>query len=257
MNKQTFDINKLRIASPCPVGWETMKGDARTRHCDLCQLNVYNVAELTRAEVENLIATREGRLCMRLYKRADGTILTKDCPTGVRAYRKRVARLAGAALATVLGLFSVSFGQKEGQVKVDASKIRIEKTANQDQKGSLGLIIYDPNGAVVPNATVTIYKNKQKKKNGFTAVTDDSGTYEKSSLDAGIYTLKIIGTGFKTLTVVNIKIRDGEKSQLKVVLEPGQTTEWVGTIGVEPLIDLSSSGVQTTITKDLMDKLPH
>ena len=43
MNKQTFDINKLRIASPCPVGWETMKGDARTRHCDLCQLNVYNV----------------------------------------------------------------------------------------------------------------------------------------------------------------------------------------------------------------------
>src|SRR5215203_982280 len=120
MTKQTFDINKLRVAAPCSVSWEAMTGDERARHCDSCQLNVYNISEMTRAEAEDLITGREGRLCIRLYKRADGTVLTKDCPVGLRAYQKRIARFAGAALATVLGLFSVSFGQKDDKKAVDA-----------------------------------------------------------------------------------------------------------------------------------------
>jgi hypothetical protein len=112
MTKQNFNINKLRVASPCSTGWETMSGDERVRRCHSCELNIYNISEMTKNEVEDLIANREGRLCIRLYKRTDGTVLTKDCPVGFRAYQKRVARFAGAALATVLGLFSVSFGQK-------------------------------------------------------------------------------------------------------------------------------------------------
>ena len=55
MVKQEFDINSLRIATPCPVGWETMKGDERKRFCDLCSLNVYNFSEMTTAEVETLV----------------------------------------------------------------------------------------------------------------------------------------------------------------------------------------------------------
>ena len=113
MTKRNFDINKLRVAAPCPVGWATMSGDERVRHCQSCQLSIYNSAEMTKREAEDLIATREGRLCIRLYKRADGTVLTKDCPLGIRAYQKRISRFAGATLATILGLFSVSFGQKE------------------------------------------------------------------------------------------------------------------------------------------------
>src|SRR6185369_3331890 len=118
-------INKLRVASLCSVGWETMTGDERIRHCQSCQLNVYNISEMARADAENLITKREGRLCIRLYKRADGTVLTKDCPVGFRAYQKRVARFAGAALAAILGLFSVSFGQKDDKKAIDASKLDI------------------------------------------------------------------------------------------------------------------------------------
>ena len=134
MENQKFDINKLRVASPCSVGWDEMKGNERVRRCDSCELNIYNIAEMTKAEAGDLIANREGRLCIRLYKRADGTVLTKDCPVGFRAYQKRVARFAGATLATIIGLFSVSFGQKEDKNSGDASKVKIVRTVNQNQE---------------------------------------------------------------------------------------------------------------------------
>jgi hypothetical protein len=130
MIKQNFHIDKLRVASPCSVGWEEMTGDECIRHCNSCQLNIYNIAEMTEAEVKNLISSYEGRLCIRLYKRADGTVLTKDCPVGIRAYQKKAAHFAGAALATIFGLFSISFGQKENDKTVDASKEEISRTSN-------------------------------------------------------------------------------------------------------------------------------
>jgi hypothetical protein len=57
-----------------------MAGDERVRHCTLCSLNVYNFAEMTREEVRELLARTEGRVCARLYRRAGGTVLTRDCP---------------------------------------------------------------------------------------------------------------------------------------------------------------------------------
>ena len=113
MKTEKFDVNKLRVASPCSVGWGNMAGGESKRFCDLCSLNVYNVSEMSTAEVQDLITESEGHICMRLYKRIDGTVITKDCPVGFRAYQKRLARLAGVALSAILSLFSVSYGQKE------------------------------------------------------------------------------------------------------------------------------------------------
>src|SRR5262245_30988553 len=107
MRSSNFDVNELRVASPCSVGWENMSGDERQRHCDLCELNVYNLSGMTAREVDRLITDREGRLCIRMFRRADGTVITRDCPVGLRAVRKRVATFAGAAITAVLGLFSV------------------------------------------------------------------------------------------------------------------------------------------------------
>ena len=58
INKQNFDVNNLRVASPCSVSWETMSGDERVRRCHSCELNIYNIAEMTSKEVENLITNR-------------------------------------------------------------------------------------------------------------------------------------------------------------------------------------------------------
>ncbi len=87
--------NDLHIASPCPASWHAMRGDDRVRFCDSCSKSVYNLSDLTAAEASDLIRESEGRLCVRLYRRADGTVLTADCPVGLRhALRRRLLRLA-------------------------------------------------------------------------------------------------------------------------------------------------------------------
>ena len=66
MSTHSMSIDRLRIATPCPVSWEQMSGDNRVRFCDQCQLKVYNITALSRAEAESLIASSEGRLCARI-----------------------------------------------------------------------------------------------------------------------------------------------------------------------------------------------
>lgn len=110
-SSRTIDLNKVGIASPCTMNWERMQGDARVRHCGDCKLNVFNVAELSKAEAEALIAkTLKGeRVCVRLQRREDGTIITKDCPTGARRVRRRrygISAACAAFFAFMLGAFN-------------------------------------------------------------------------------------------------------------------------------------------------------
>lgn len=86
-----------------------MEGDDRSRFCGLCQLNVYNVEGLSREEALDLIGTSEGRLCLRLARRSDGTILTKDCPVGRAGVRRRLAyALVFGCVALMTGLASAA-----------------------------------------------------------------------------------------------------------------------------------------------------
>lgn len=91
------------IASPCTAKWDEMTGDERSRVCAQCDLSVLNASQMTDEEVLQAIMTLATgkRVCMRIFRRTDGTILTKDCPIGVRKLqvrerlRKAAAWLAG------------------------------------------------------------------------------------------------------------------------------------------------------------------
>ena len=102
MSKFTNPLDGVRVAAPCPANWERMVGDERMRYCGQCNLHVYNLSGMTRTEAESLITNAEGRLCVRFYRRGDGTILTRNCPVGLRALKRRVSRTAGAMLSAVL-----------------------------------------------------------------------------------------------------------------------------------------------------------
>lgn len=106
MQKFTNPLDGVRIAAPCRAEWEKMTGDERVRYCDLCSLHVYNLSGMTKKEAETLITNAEGRLCVRFYRRADGAVLTRNCPVGLRALKRRVSRVAGASLSAVLGFFA-------------------------------------------------------------------------------------------------------------------------------------------------------
>jgi hypothetical protein len=256
MNEKIFDINKLRVASPCPSNWEDMRGDKRVRFCDLCSLNVYNVSEMTTAQVQNLITKSEGRICARIYKRADGTIITNDCPIGLRAYYKRTARFAGAALTAILGLFSISFGQSDKKDKktVSASEVKIERTINQNQESILSGTVLDPMGAVIPNAELTLYRKDSKTK--LIVRPNNAGDYAFSLLSPGIYILETKSPGFKTLKITSLEIKNNEKSKLDITLEPSGEIMVGVIVDEDPLIDTSSGSVTHRITRKMIERLP-
>ncbi len=93
-------LDNIRIAAPCTADWNLMTGDDRMRHCDACNKDVYNLSGMTRGEAEALVTERNGDLCVRYFRRKDGTILPTDCTIGVQRRRRR--RWIVAAGATLL-----------------------------------------------------------------------------------------------------------------------------------------------------------
>jgi hypothetical protein len=86
-----------------------MDGDERKRFCGDCKMNVYNLSGMTKYDAEHLLRMSEGRLCVRFFRRADGTILTADCPVGWAKVKQRVTVFAAAAFSLVVSLFGAMF----------------------------------------------------------------------------------------------------------------------------------------------------
>lgn len=126
MSKFDSPLNNIKIASPCQADWNEMYGDSRKRFCGDCKLNVYNLSGMTKDEAEALIMNAEGRLCVRFHKRADGSVITQDCPVGWARLKQRTRVYATAAfsllMALITGVLFVSLFSKEkttmGELKV-------------------------------------------------------------------------------------------------------------------------------------------
>ena len=103
-------LNQIRVASPCSAEWSGMLGDDQVRHCGDCKLHVYNLSAMSLQQITDLLEKKEGRVCVRFYRRADGTVITDDCPTGLAAVRRKMALMATALtglLATLgFGMFA-------------------------------------------------------------------------------------------------------------------------------------------------------
>jgi hypothetical protein len=102
-------LDDIRVASPCHERWDAMTGDEQARHCGSCNKNVYNLSAMTREAAEALVREKEGKLCVRYFRRADGTILTADCPVGVRRKRVQLVAAAGAMTALAAGAAAAMF----------------------------------------------------------------------------------------------------------------------------------------------------
>src|SRR5207302_9939570 len=103
MRRFSSPLANVSVVAPCPADWDNMIGGDRVRFCRQCQLNVYNLSAMSRYEAESLIARTEGRLCVRFFRRKDGSILTDNCPVGLRALKRRMSRIKQSIVAAVFG----------------------------------------------------------------------------------------------------------------------------------------------------------
>lgn len=108
MAKFNDSLAHVKIAAPCSADWDQMysfEGE-RVRFCSQCNLNVYNLSAMTQDEARALLYKTEGRLCVRFYRRSDGTVLTQNCPVGLRALKRRAAWASQVLLGMVLTLLA-------------------------------------------------------------------------------------------------------------------------------------------------------
>ena len=255
--KSEIQLDSLRIASPCPTTWDQMKGDERARFCDLCSLHVYNIAELTASEAKSLIANTEGRICARIYRRSDGTVITKDCPVGLRAIRRRVARIGGAVFATVISLCGGAFGQKPKDEGC-RQQVKITRTLSEGviENGTIKGTIVDASGALVAGADITLVDVKSNKS--IEVKSADDGSFSISNVAPGVYQLLVKSVGFKNLELNDLKVSAKETSNLEAILLAAKpvTEVLVGIVADTSLIDTSSSTIKTTINEKMIRSLP-
>lgn len=216
-------LDNIRVAAPCPMSWEQMTGDNRVRHCQECKLNIYNLSDMTRAEAERLIATREGRLCVHYYRRADGTILTRDCPRGLRAVTERILRIAAAVLSAIT---SVGFACAQNRPTA-ASQVSAQ---NAQDRGNLEVRVTDVTGATARGANVALVDEKNQSRQ---LLTDSQGEARFSNVPVGAYTVLVSLRGFKEARQ-RVQIATGATTRIEPSLA-------VGVVGV--IVEVKSAPV--------------
>lgn len=102
-------LDDLHAAARCRAKWEQMdavEGSCAVRFCRTCEKNVYNVSGMERRAAEVNLRRYEGEnCCVRFSRRADGTLITNDCPVGRSAWRQ-TERVAIVLLAFTVVLLS-------------------------------------------------------------------------------------------------------------------------------------------------------
>ncbi len=229
---QEVSLSDIRVASPCPADWNKMMGDERVRHCAECNLNVYNLSAMTERQARQLLAYNSGRrVCLRLYRRADGTVITQDCPWGFRALKRRATRFASALFSALLSI-SVAKARPIPQQNPQPTE------EGRSRQSGLVITVVDPQGAVISNARVILVGPKTKPGPQATGITNDVGRVELPSLDPGEYTLTIEAKYFIAKRQSGLLLAAGKSANLviRMWIDPkASTTVEVGGADV-PLI---------------------
>jgi hypothetical protein len=240
---QEIGLFNLHIASPCPADWEKMIGDERIRHCAECNLNVYNISAMTERQAMQLIAGKQGqRVCLRFYRRADGTVLTRNCPWSLRAMTRKISRLSAAVLTAIM---SVTIAVAKGK----PHPATCECSQSQQKESGIKLTVVDQHGAVIPKAAITL--TNQPGKEAITGLTGDSGEWSRSGIAAGRYQITVTYPGFRTFSSF-IEVEKGSLLGLKVKLPVADVNVTVE-VKAEPMAVMGTMGILTTVH----DSLPH
>ena len=171
MSKFDSPLNNISIASPCSADWNEMYGDDRKRFCGDCKLNVYNLSGMTKNEAEALVRNAEGRLCVRYYKRADGSVITADCPVGWAKVKQRTKLYATAAASLLMALFTgIMFASFFSKKQTSIGVLRIPfTTPTPPPEHTMGAVAPPQNANAVQgkptmgNVAVDVPKTPQSK----------------------------------------------------------------------------------------------
>jgi hypothetical protein len=120
--------------------------------------------------------------------------------------------------------------------------------------GSIVGNVRDPQGAVIPGATVTIV-NKATNLTRETT-TDAEGAYNLVNVLPGPYDVKVSLTGFREALRTNVPVSIGQISRVDLTLEVGALTETVTVQSAAELLQTDKADVSTELKADSITQMP-
>ena len=120
--------------------------------------------------------------------------------------------------------------------------------------GSVGGLITDATGGVMPGATVTITSVERQTSDA--VVTNESGRYVKERLLPGTYEVKAELAGFKTAVFSDIKVDVDTQTRLDMKMSIGEVSENVTVSGFSPILKTDRADVATTFDAHQISDLP-
>jgi hypothetical protein len=127
--------------------------------------------------------------------------------------------------------------------------------AQGSQTGGITGVVTDPQGAVVPGATVDIISDATGRSER-RVTTGDAGGYTVTLLPPGTYKIEVTAKNFKKTVVNDAVVRITETTRQDVTLSVGGVTETVEVQATETLINTASPVTGTAISAQTMEKLP-
>ncbi|MFY9227043.1 MAG: energy transducer TonB [Blastocatellia bacterium] len=246
MTKRSIPLNMISIAAPCSANWNEMTGNDQVRFCQQCSLNVYNLSNMAQDQAEELIRNKEGRLCVRFYRRSDGTILTQNCPVGLQALKKKIARAATAIISAVLS-FGASFGM--------FSYLTSKKTVEHPLIGSIAAN-YDPspkNNYVQGEMAIDtnpIPKDELANSNSSSCSTTapEMGKMVMGRVAANPVNEPVVEMGDIVIKTIVINRSEKELRQaVSVIVEPEIENDFTGQVIVEIEVDRAGNVINSQI----------
>jgi outer membrane receptor protein involved in Fe transport len=126
--------------------------------------------------------------------------------------------------------------------------------AQSTTDGAIGGTVYDTNGAVVANATVTVHNNGTNAEQKVSA--DSSGYYRVSKLPSGSYTVSVNEKGFSAYKAEQVIVQVGSVTEISPRLKVGGTTETVEVTAEAPQINYTSADFAPTLNQTAISNLP-
>jgi hypothetical protein len=123
----------------------------------------------------------------------------------------------------------------------------------QSNTGSITGVVADQNGAVVPNASVTVTNQGTNEKR--TVQADGEGRYEVPSLPTGIYTVEASGTGFTATSVKDLRLAVGERARADIAMTAGGVSAVVEVVN-QTRTDTETSTIGDTIGTERISDNP-
>lgn len=122
------------------------------------------------------------------------------------------------------------------------------------QNATLSGLITDPNGAVLPKASVDL----TSQETGVTlhAQANEAGLYTFPFVKPGVYNIRIQQAGFKTLDRLGVKLDVAQNARMDFALEIGSTTQNVEVIATTAGINTSDATVSMVVDRQFVENLP-